>query len=304
MQTSIALLALIVLGIVHLQDIRKSRKQLALSDAQEFESETYPVQGIPIAQAEYDVGERKAFWLRSLSDFHKAQCFYSIALQIASFVFIYGKNKNRTDDMFLLLISADGIIPVVTVLYTLLLLRRVKVYDVILAGISVLLASITGFGIVLGYPWTENVSNIEGPASCGVLSPQWICVLTVEMEQNYHPDFFFAGGAAALDVLMISLIIWYSLPTLMTHPSSKYLCYSRMIKMKVSTKVVLALHIASILCIFSCTAFELFFFHIILQKDNEYVTHEWSFGQVVGITIWSAVIIDLIRYEACELIFS
>ena len=60
------------------------------------------------------------FWLRSLSEFHKAQCFYSIALQIASFVTIYGKEKNRMDDTFPLLISADGILPVATVLYTLL----------------------------------------------------------------------------------------------------------------------------------------------------------------------------------------
>ena len=283
-----------------MRGIRNSRKQSALSDAQDLESETHQVQGFPHAQAEYDNQGRRAFWLRSLSDFHKAQCFYSIALQIASFVLIYGKNKNQTDDMFLLLISADGLIPVVTVLYTLLLLGRAKVYDVILAGISVLLASITGFGIVLGYSWTENVSAVDGPASCGGLSPQWICVRTIEMQWNYHPDFFFAGGAAALDVLMLSLTLWYFSPTLMTRLNSKYLRYPRMINKKARRIVVLALHIVSILSIVLITAIELFFFHIILQKDNQYVTHEWSFGQVVGITVWSAVIIDLIRYEACE----
>ena len=263
-----------------------------------------PIQGFPTAQAEYNNQGRLAFWIRSLSDFHKAQCFYSIALQIASFVFIYGENKNRTDEMFLLLISADGLIPVITTLYTLLLLGRAKVYDVILAGISVLLASITGFGIVLGYSWTKNVSDVDGPASCGKLSPQWICVLTIEMELNYHPDFFFTGGAVTLDVLMVLLIIWYSLPTLKTHLDSKYLRYPRMIDKKARRVVVLALHIFSILSIISCAAIELFFFHIILEDDNSYVAHEWSFGQVVGITVWSAVIIDLIRYEACEFGFS
>ena len=302
MQTSIALLAFTVLGLCHLRDIRKSWKQLALDDTQELEPETHPVQGFPITQAEYEIHGRKAFWLRSLSDFHKAQCFYSIALQIASFVFIYGKNQNRTDDMFLLLISANGLIPVATVLYTLLLLRRAKVYDVILAGISGLLASITGFGIVLGYPRTENVSDVDGPVSCGRLSPQWICAHTIEMEWNYHPDFFFAGGAAALDILMISLIIWYCLPTLRTHLNSK-LPRHRMVNKKARMMLVLTLHILSILSLCSCIAFEYFFFHVILGNDNPYISHEWSFGQVVGITIWSAVIIDLIRYEFCEFCF-
>ena len=120
------------------------------------------------------------------------------------------------------------------------------------------------------------------------------------MQWNYHPDFFFAGGAAALDVLMLSLTLWYFSPTLMTRLNSKYLRYPRMINKKARRIVVLALHIVSILSIVLITAIELFFFHIILQKDNQYVTHEWSFGQVVGITVWSAVIIDLIRYEACE----
>ncbi len=56
-------------------------------------------------------------------------------------------------------------------LSTLVLLEQARNHDFVLAGYFVLLASITGFSIVLAYPSATSVDGVTWPASCGGLSP-------------------------------------------------------------------------------------------------------------------------------------
>lgn len=242
-------------------------------------------------------------WLFSLSDFHKAQCFYSIALQIASFVATNGKNRNRVDELFLLLISADGILPIAIALYTLVLLEQARNHDVVLAGISALLASITGFSIVLAYPSTTTIDGATWPASCGGLSPQGICdtIDFLNFDHNYYANLFFIGPAIALDILMASLVLQYCSPRLMRLRFLTMRARPQMLGRRVGMVLTSALHFGAVLIISICSAIELFFFSkLLVRDDNAFVPRHWSFGQVVGITIWSAVIIDLIRLEVGE----
>ena len=236
-------------------------------------------------------------WLCSLSDFHKAQCFYSIALQIASFVTIYGNNKNQADDMFLLLISADGILPVAIALYTLLLLGHAEVYDIALAGVSTLMASITGFSILLSYSSVTSINDAVAPLSCGGLSPKQICDMDVPFEGNYNPNIFFAGGAIMLDILICSMILGHCLSKLNILDNPRLQPHFRTVSKKVSVFAVSAFHLVTVLILLACTTIELFFFVTLLEEGNPFVSHNWSFGQIVGITIWSAFIADLIRCE-------
>ena len=275
------------------------KKELARGNLQGPKSRTNSTQAPPTFQAHKDDETHFDFWLRSLSEFHKAQCFYSIALEIASFVTIYGKDKNRTDEMFLLLISADGIVPVAIALYTLLFLRHAQIYDVFLAGVSVLLASVTGFCIILGYSSTTNMSGTRRPASCGRLSPEHICDLSIDFEFGGYPNLFFKGGAIVLDVLVGSMILGYCLSRLKMLDNPKLLEHSRIVSKRARTFVISAFQFITTLSLLACTAIELWFFRIVLHADNIFVSYDWSFGQIVGITIWSAFIVDLIRYELC-----
>ena len=210
---------------------------------------------------------------------------------------IYGKDKNRTDDMFLLLISADGLVPISIVLYTLLVLKHVQVYDVVLAGTSALLASITGFIIILGYSSTKNDSGGSWPASCGGKSPHGICDFTTAFDFNDHPDLYFTGGAIVLDILIISLIVVYYWPRLKSLTKSEKLDFPMLKSKRARTVITSTLHVLVTLILLACTAIEGSFLIGVLRPYNYYVSHDWSFGQVVGITIWSAIIVDLVRHE-------
>ena len=297
MQTIIALSAFAILGVYNLRRFYKSKKTLARGNVQGSKSRESPAQSSPTVQTRKDDKGHIGLWLQFLSDFHKAQCFYSIALQIASFVAIYGKSKNRTDDMFLLLISADGLVPISLALYTLLILGHAQVYDVVLAGTSALLASITGFSIILGYSFTKNASDGSWPTSCGSQSPHGICEIPTDFKFNDNPNLYFIGGAIMLDILIASLILVYCWPRLKSITGSKMLKRPLPISMRARTSIVISLHVFVTITLIACTIIEGCFFVGVLLPNNFYVSHDWSFGQVVGITIWSAIIMDLIRHE-------
>ena len=297
MQTTIVLSALIFLGLHHMYRKYRLKTKTAWDIIRDSCFGTKSVHTLRNMQAPKEDKGRFHFWLCSLSDFHKAQCFYSIALQIASFVTIYGHNKNQTDDMFLLLISADGIIPVAIALYTLLLLGHAEVYDIALAGVSALVASITGFSILLSYSSVTSINGAVGPLSCGGPSPKQICNMNVHFEGNYNPNIFFAGGAIMLDILICSMILGYCLSKLNILDNPRLQPYFWIVSKIVRMFAVPAFHLVTVLILLAYTAIELFFFVVLLEGDNPFVSYDWSFGQVVGITIWSAFIADLIRYE-------
>lgn len=297
MQTLIALMAFAILGAYNLRRVYQSKKNLAHGNFQGPITKGDPTQASQTVQRHKNDKGHIDLWLQCLSEFHKAQCFYSIALQIASFVAIYGKNKNRSDNMFLLLISADGLVPISIALYTLLILRHAQIYDVVLAGTSALLASISGFSVILGYSSVKNASDGNWSASCGRQSPHGICDLTTDFRFNENPNLFFTGGAIVLDILIASLILVYCWPRLKLLTGSKKLECPLLLSQRVRTVITFTLHVSVIIILLACTAIEGFFFVVVLQPYNFYVSHDWSFGQVVGITIWSAIIVDLIRHE-------
>ena len=58
------------------------------------------------------------------------------------------------------------------------------------------------------------------------------------------------------------------------------------------------LHTLAAIILLACTTMELFFFaKLLFNKYTITDLHDWDFGQIVGITVWVAVIIDLARHE-------
>lgn len=297
MQTAIALLAFGFLFAVHVRESYRSKRSVARDISTKL---NFPKRS-PEAKPQIDMGRHDKdhfeVWLHAVSEFHKAQCLYSIALQIASFVAIYGGNKNRQDDMFLLLISADGLIPVALALYTLMLRGHAHCYHVILTAISALLASITGFSIVLGFPYIESVYGGSWPPTCGGLSPQGICSYQLEFGYDSNPNLYFVGGAIACDVIIVSLVLWYVLARTKDleylAPLNRFFSNHKLARWLTVT----ILHTGAILILLSCCAIELYWFFELLKGPSIMDLHDWSFGQIVGITIWAAIIIDLLRNE-------
>ena len=297
MQTLIALLAFLVLGVYNLHRVYQPEESLAQNNVRSPETKKTSTQPPSTDQTRNIDNGHIVLWLQFLSEFHKVQCFYSTALQIASFVAIHGKNKNRTDDMFLLFISADGLVPISIVLYTLLILKHTQVYDVVLAGTSALLASITGLSIILGYSSTRIASYGSWPVSCGGQSPHGICEVPTDFKISGNPNLYFAGIAIVLDILITSLILAYCWPRLNSLTGSKILDWPQLISKRAYNITVRTLHCSGVIILLACTAIEGYFFVGVLWPNNLYVLHDWNFGQVVGITIWSAIIVDLIRHE-------
>ncbi|MCJ1269855.1 hypothetical protein MMC22_009748 [Lobaria immixta] len=296
MQTLIALLAMVVfrvIGLKHQPGKKTSQHGSQVSDHK-----------LNSVKAKEEDNGHLNFRLRSLSAFHMAQCFYSIALQIAAIVAIYGKNKNREDDIFLILISANGLVPVADTLYTLLVVRYARLYDLILAGTSALLASFTAFSIIFGFSSTVSLTGSDWPASCGGLSPQFVC----DVQFDFQPEFFvfggqvsmaekrayIIGGAILFDIIVALLILSYFLPWLSTKIPIKIRYFSRLASKRLPRLVLVGL---CNVVLSGGTIVELCVLGLFLSPDIALTGHKWSFGQIVGITVWSAVIVDVLRYE-------
>ena len=304
MQTLIALLGFVVLASVHL------RRRLAKKKRERVAQHTIKEQGARISSRKIaanspPLGNKKShskLWIFAVGEFHKLQCYYAIALLIASFVALYGRNdagRAQLDDVFLMLISANGLIPVSLTFYTLMLLRRTTPYHIVLTIMSALLASTTGFWIVGNYSLDQPITSEQWPDTCGALSPQYICGgYKFEMNDAYDPQIFFTVAATLCDILILYLVVWYTLIRF----KNEYLARLKerlLPKGSRTLRLVKAvLHTLAVIILLACTTMEVFFFvKLLFNKYTITDLHDWGFGQIVGITVWVAVIVDLARHE-------
>ncbi|KAI4181767.1 MAG: hypothetical protein L6R41_006416 [Letrouitia leprolyta] len=245
---------------------------------------------------------------RLLSDFHKLQCTYSITLQIASFIALYGPPstthsiKNPFDESFLLLVSTNGIVPIAITFYTLKLCNKITLYHVLLTSLSTLFASYTGIEIVrlLLKPLDKTggggrFRDSGWPAATGGLAPEAICGrrYKITYPKKLRPEKVFLVGAVSCNVIIIGVIArWLA--------QSFPLMINRIFLPKSTTRSMRKMiHLAASLILIWCAAMEFFFFYQILvpQYDRIVNFNDWGFGQIVGITIWAVVIIDYARHE-------
>lgn len=304
MQTLIALLGFAVLASVHLcRYLARKKKEKAAQSSTKEESPSSSSTKIaahvpPLNDEKSHIG----LWLLATEEFHKLQCYYAIALLIASSIALYGGNnaeKAQLDEAFLLLISADGLVPVALTLYTLMLLGRTTHYHIVLTVISALLASATGFWIVKHYSLNQPMTSQQWPDTCGALSPQYICGIEFELSNNYNPQTVFTAAAFLCNMLIFCLVVWYISSRIENESLTR-------LKERVFPKdsralglVQVMLHTLAIIILLACMGMELFFFGKLLFNEKFTVVdvHDWGFGQIVGITVWFAVIIDLARHE-------
>ena len=267
----------------------------------------------------------------TLADFHKTQCYFVIALQVAALVISYSgtiaTSATPLDKHFLLLVSANGLIPVVLTFYTLMTFGEKSWYMIVLSGVAVLLSSGTGTALVV-----DNLGDV-GPASeignwpsCGYNSPINICdgigayaianqeINTEQASQAYKIIM------AITTTITAFLVLWKVITesTTMWVKMSEWVAQRVAIRIKrphVATEVGLTrhkralriieritkvvLHSLVVSSLLTCLGIELFYFEQVFETP--YVeTTTWGFGQIVGITSWFGFFVELAYLQYSE----
>ena len=299
MQTAIAMLSLGVIATYQFIKLRRSKK--------------HPPPPTPYRNTPYTNPQSEAFshlhnFHRFLSDFHKLQCYYSITLQIAALIALYGPPsttnsiRNPFDEAFLLLVSTNGIIPIAVMFYTLGLCDIVTLYHIPLTSLSAILGSITGIEIVrlLSKPYERtSLSDSEWPAATAGLAPEGICGRKYEITypEKLKPGKVFLVGTVLCDSVILGIIASYWLATRnghLTFPGRSFPLSER------TTRLMnIMIHVVTASTLVYCTALECFFFYQMLvpQYDRIVNFQDWGFGQIVGMTVWAVVIVDFVRHE-------
>jgi hypothetical protein len=300
MQTAIALLSFFTLAILAF-----------LRSREKTDSENPKQTAAP--QEEAEPKGHYAIVNAVVAEFHKSQCYFAMALQIATFVIIRGDFGSTTwsDKNFLLLVSADGLVPVVLTLYTIMAFGTKSWYIIVLTVITVILSSITG-GLtsrrfLQPTTFVDIASGGNWPATCGGIGPVGIC--------NFGLDPGIASGAllvaiGVLDTITIVLVLWKVftqstnswstvtkwLPVHRTsattgatdHPAG----FKKAIQFVRRHPFKVLLHSLATSALLALVGLELYEFDQIFNDGSVDLTG-WGFGQIVGITIWISVFTEL-----------
>jgi hypothetical protein len=267
----------------------------------------------------------------TLADFHKTQCYFVIALQVAALVISHAATittfSTPVDKHFLLLVSANGLIPVVLTFYTLMTFGEKSWYMIVLSVVAVLLSSGTGITLVAGHLGDSGpVSEIGDWPACGYNSPINICdgigenatpTLKIDTAQELQ---------AYIIVMVITttiaacLVLWKIITesTTMWVKMSEWVAQRVAIRIKrphVATEVGLTrhkrvlriieritkvvLHSLVVSSLLTCLGIELFYFEQIFASPYVDKT-TWGFGQIVGITAWFGFLVELAYLQYSE----
>jgi hypothetical protein len=258
----------------------------------------------------------------ALADFHKAQCYFAIALQLASIITFAVDSGSVTlaDQYFLLLVSIDGLIPVLMTLYTLMAFGEKSWYMIALSATTVLLSSVTGgyitFQVLRPFsdPWYVTGGN--WPAICGSTGPAAICNgIGVNFEEAYFVGAtqYYLIGLVILDTIALLLFLWKICTdsTQLWHQgfrwTAKRLGYSDLLAGDMSVEdrnitrnirkiIRVVLHSLVVLSLLACFGIECYVFVSVFSSPFIDIK-SWGFGQIVGLTTWAGVLLELIYLQ-------
>jgi len=257
----------------------------------------------------------------TIAEFHKAQCYFTIALQIATFVITYSKTAPviNVDLDFLLIVAVDGLLPVLLTLYTLMAFGKNSWYMIGLSITSVVLSTINGIHITHSFSSLTGVRGI-GPATCGNVGPAGLCyalgknnyAIDPTLAANYYylimsiMDVF--AGALVLWKILSGSTNWWSRFTQGTSrrvvarskstsgltPDELHRCSK--LEKRIQLWIAIVLHFVFVATTLTCLGIEFSLFQILLTSP--YVdAKSWGFGQIVGIAIWMGVLMELAYLE-------
>ena len=260
----------------------------------------------------------------TLAEFHKAQCYFTIALQIATFVITYSKTSPTSyiDQNFLLLVALDGIVPITVTLYTLSTFGKRSWYMITLSVVSIVLSTFNGIHINRTFSSYTDVPGL-GPATCGSVGPAGLCfgigANNIVIDDSVLSNQFFVIMIIT-DVIAGCLVIW----KLLTESTQWWEAFIRAIAKRLVARMkstsglttdelhrcdkvnhriqlitAIVFHFLIVVALFACSALDLYILEELLISPFVDVK-SWGFGQIVGMTIWMGVILELAYLEWSE----
>ena len=234
--------------------------------------------------------------LVNLVDFHKAQCFFALALNTAAFVSMSKpKSLSFVETAALNNIARAGYMPVVWNHLTLLCFHKFSIYLVILTVLTNIVALVTSQKCYTGGKFQASTA----PDECGSHKP-YLCTDAPGIEgENHSPGLEDEPGLWTAEILLLFVII--------LHAALR--ASSGSIRRHLELRVVKAvpfrrLHLTDI--ILRVTILVLVVYYIgSLRRIQDYITEQrgwtrWSFGQIVAVTIWAPIALEYIYQSVLE----
>ncbi|KAI9879750.1 MAG: hypothetical protein M1830_007375 [Pleopsidium flavum] len=289
-QSSIAILGLLSLNCFQLYKKSRLRQARKVTSA-----------GTPGNRS--DVGSSTAveqiqILVTSLVEFHKAQCFFAMAVQIATLVLTIARTHsvNYIEFQILLIVSSVGILPVA---YTLWGLSLAIAFSPRLASNNYSMED--DLDALLGLP---------GPEACGFRSPAHLCAglrLNSILERFDIPDtrnntLLFPG---LLVPLAIGLTVWqlqiWRMRRVMAALKFLTAIFAPLIKrlpssLRSTTFWRVLTHII-VHAIFGYVFIGQYYIFSFLLGHGYVDLSNWGFGQIVGITIWCPSMVEFLYLQ-------
>jgi hypothetical protein len=271
-----------------------------------------------------DLEEHCTILISTIADFQKAQCYFCIAMQIGALATIFTDLDATSwiNQNFLLLVSVDGLVPIVLTLYTLMTYGQKSWYIIILSVTTVVLSAISG-GLLASKMLpieTERRQTLDvvvrsgDQAACGGVGPFQICQnLGPNVTANPNLAKRYLIAMCILVVVTALLVLWKIVTETTTIGTTMSAWLARMLTpggnydavnedqrriYERSLRRVLSMsrrlfHGVVTLCILGVLVAELYEVNFGLSR----VVPEWSFGQIVGLVTWASIFIDLAYVE-------
>lgn len=191
-------------------------------------------------------------------------------------------------------------------------------YVVVLSTVCVLLSSGMGIRVSKHFGAARKLPTTH-PAECPTVK-YTIC-------KGSEPDIgvddiplveFYAPLLSVLVLVTLSLILW----KLLTECSEKWVTIRKWLADKIIAKssshrgnesaesrfrsttffIRTILHSLAVMSLLACIAVEIYFFQYILdERKGTVYSASWSFGQIVGLTTWLAIFVELVYFECRKL---
>ena len=258
----------------------------------------------------------------ALLDFHKAQCYFISAVEIAALVLArqaYGDYKDNKppavfDILLALPLSLNGIVPVIFSLSCIALYSRLSWHIILLSTITIALST----GVLAStYKWILRISDDFGP--------DMLSVTNAEAAHQFVPSFsnLVCGSESgnlenvltrkSIRFAVIWLIYTYCIawalwcllmqvfkkstkqsPKTNVNAGLKKTCM-RLLRFVSRSK--LARYGYAILLVVWGLCFAYHFYLYSLFTRSSLVSGQWSFGQIIAVTVWIPSIVELLYIE-------
>ena len=251
----------------------------------------------------------------ALVDFHKAQCYFMIAVHAAAIALIATPTSLDATSylqlganyQFLAMISTGGILPVVITLVEINRLNRRSSYILGLSVATSILAPIVSISASMpSEPWTVLSPGVGTSVACGGVYVYKFCSTNYLFQKNKHHNssswtVMLLIFAVVVYVVLIAERLVHLLGYVSTRMKSKPKASNDGTKPQTqATWVFRTTLYLSILCIHysACIYFTYKYLHQ-LATFSSYasISHKWTFGQIVSVTIWFAPIFEYIYLE-------